>query len=108
MQKINDAVYAVDADGVLITAVGVGSKDKVVIKSENPELVRLATTAADACTPVEVVYNAEPILSGWDTEIAVLAALMSAAPGRTYIREAPQAAMEEVWALAGNDEGVIY
>jgi len=109
MRKIDDATYVVDADGVLVTAAGVGSEETVVIRSDDSALIDRVRDAANANEPVTIVYQAKPFIAGWDTEIGVLAALMAAAPGRTYIKEAPETAMKEIWALTGDDEpGVIY
>jgi hypothetical protein len=93
MKKLDDPTFVVDADGVLITAVGIGSKHTVSIRSDNPEFVRKVKLAADTHAKVNFIYGADPLTAGWKTNDEVLAALLAAAPGRSYVKEAPEDAL---------------
>ncbi len=108
MKKINDPTFVVDADGVLVTAVGIGSKDKVLIRSDDAALVERVIEAADTQTEVTIVNNAAKFTAGWDTEIGILAALVASAPGRTYIKEAPEVALQQIWDRAENQPNTVY
>jgi hypothetical protein len=109
MKKIDDAVFIVDADGVLLTAVGYGSPEEVTFRSDDPQLITRAKEAADSQAPINIVYLAPDFIAGWDTPIGLLAALVAAAPGRTYIKTAPEEAMQAIWDAAGPQDGnIVY
>ena len=105
----SDPVFVVDADGTLITAVGIGSRDSVSFSSDNTTFVQAATFAADAELEVEIIHGVPSYRAGWDTEEGILAALMSVARGRTYIKEVPESLLRKIHNLAGpQEEGTIY
>lgn len=104
-----EPVFVVDADGVLITAVGVGNKDSVTFSSSNVQFAKDAAFAADVELNVEIIHGAQGYQAGWDTEEGILAALMSVAPGRTYIKVIPDSLLLKIHKLAGpQDEGIVY
>lgn len=107
MKKIDDAIFIVDADGVLLTAVGYGSPETVNFRSDSPELIARAKEAANTNMPVSIVHLAPDFISGWDTPMGILAALVAAAPGRTYIKTAPEEALQAIWDAAGPQDGTI-
>ena len=109
MRKINDPVFVVDADGVLITAAGVGDSATVSIRSDNPEYVKEAKAAADNKKEVPFIWGVRPLKAGWDTEEGVLAALLSVRQGRSYVLEAPEEVLAILDELQGpHDIGVIH
>ena len=109
MKRIDDLVFVVDADGTLITATGVGSPDTVAFSSSDPTLVASAKRAATTGEEVEFIIHAKPLVAGWDSPMGILAALLASAPGRSYIKEAPEEVLEAIHELSGPKEpGVIY
>jgi hypothetical protein len=109
MRKINDPVFVVDADGVLITAAGIGDSTKVSIRSDNPEYVKEAKEAADIKKEVPFIWGVRPLKAGWDTEEGILAALLSVQQGRSYVLEAPEEILAILEELQGpHDIGIIY
>jgi len=104
-----DPVFIVDADGTLITAVGIGSRGSVTVSSDNAVFVQGVIFAADAESEVEIIHGAPSYRAGWDTEEGILAALMSVAMGRTYIKKVPESLLRKIHQLAGpQEEGTIY
>lgn len=109
MRKIDDPVFVVDADGELISATGVGSKQNVAIRSDNPELVKAAKQAADLNVKVDFIWGARPLIAGWDSEEGILAALLAAKSGRSFVVEAPESVLKVINELSGpQQEGIIY
>jgi len=92
--------FVIDSDGELISAVGLGSGE--VVFSGAPWRIALARQAANAETPVHFIWDAEPLIAGWETEEGILAALLAVAPGRSYIKEAPESIIELIHGLAGH------
>lgn len=107
MRKIEDPVIVVDVDGELVFATGYGSSDETLIQSDNSSLVTLAKAAADAKTVVEFIPHAPKLVSGWESPMHVLAALLSVRPGRAYVKEAPQEVLEKLHSMF-NPSGNIY
>lgn len=87
MKEIKDPISVVDADGVIIVAVGFGSEKDVVLRCDDENLLALVRRAADWKNEVEIIHGVKRFEAGWETPIAVLAALMSAVPGRSRILE---------------------
>ena len=89
MKIEEDPVFVVDADGMLIIAVGYGSKKEVVIRADDKTMIAQAEQAATRKEKVNFIYGASPLVAGWDTKLGILAALLAVRPGRSIIKEAP-------------------
>lgn len=87
MKKIYDPTIVVDIDGVLVVSAGLGDVDNVTFSSENKKYIEEIKLAAKNGKKVEIVWGGKLIESGYDTELNILAALFSVAPGRTYVKE---------------------
>lgn len=107
MRKIEDPLIVVDVDGELVFATGYGSPDETLIQSDNPSLVAAVKAAADAKTVVEFIPHAPKLVSGWESPMGVLAAMLSIKPGRAYVKEAPKEVLEELHSMF-NPSGNIY
>lgn len=110
LKKISNSrpVFVADADGVLITAVGVGSEFSVLITCEDPVLVQRVKNAASFRQTVDYVWGVE-ITAGWNTPEGIIAALLLATPGRTRILQAPPEALNRLDKHVGSvDPDAIY
>lgn len=109
MKKINDLTIVVDVDGVLLISTGVGSSSNVIFTSDDRQLVLDAKKAATLKTKVQFLPHTPVLVSGWDTSLGVLAAMLSVSPGRCYIHDAPNEVLEALKAVIGEPkEGAIY
>lgn len=103
VRELKDDVSVVDADGVIIVAVGSGSYDEVVIRCDEPGLIRKMRAAADLGEMVEIIPLASRFRAGWDTPLGILAAMMSVAPGRTLILETPCDSLAHILSVSGSN-----
>lgn len=85
-------VFIAEADGVHITVVGYGTENTTLITCENPVLEQRVRAAAAMGASIDYAAGV-PIVSGWTTPEGIIAALLSASPGRTRILRAPKEAL---------------
>lgn len=101
-------VFVVEADGVLVTAVGVGNAQTVMITCVNHDIITRVERAAGLRSTIDYVWGV-PITAGWDTAEGVVAALLHAAPGRTRLLRAPEETIAALNLLVGPvDPNVVY
>ncbi len=87
MKRIDDVVIVVDADGDLITAVGVG--DETTFHSLNAIKLQKVKKAAAEQQSVTFRYDLPPLTAGTSNYMEIFAALVAGAPRRTFLKEAP-------------------
>lgn len=81
-------VFIAEVDGVHITVVGYGAENTTLITCENPVLEQRVRAAAAMGASIDYAAGV-PIVSGWTTPEGIIAALLSASPGKTRILRAP-------------------
>jgi len=105
VRELKDDISVVDADGILIVAVGFGSYDEVSLRCNVPGLLRKVKAAADMGEMVEIIPLASRFQAGWDTPLQVLTAMMSAVPGRSVIVQTPKTVLAEMDSVANPVKG---
>lgn len=107
MKKINDPTTVVSIDNVLIVAIGMG--ESIAIRSENLEYVQSVKQAVALSTLVTLIPLTKEVEASFDSNVGILAALMSANPGRTIIVEIPEETEKFLEKLRGPYiEGAVY
>lgn len=105
VRELKDDVSVVNADGILIVAVGFGSYDEVTLRCNEPGLLRKVRAAADMGEMVEIIPLASRFQAGWNTPLEVLTAMMSAVPGRSVIVQTPKTVLEAMDSAANPVSG---
>lgn len=91
MKRIDDVVIVVDADGDLITAVGMG--DETTFHSLNTVKLQKVKEAVAEQKLVMFRYDLPPLTAGTSNYVEIFAALVAGAPRRTFLKEAPNELM---------------
>lgn len=88
MRKVEEQVIVVDADGVLVAAVGEG--ESVSFHCKDTYKLAAVKNAVKQKSMVALRFRGPLVEANTDSMLGIYAALQCAAPGRTILKEAPE------------------